>query len=297
VPWWSGGRCCSASTGPLSRPRPCVSRPSTRRPGATRAAAIEALAFQQRSTERDLALLAGGAISREDLERSELALARADATVSAAGERVRAVNQALVAARDRHSKRELVAPWDGSVVAVHPSRGDLARAGVPAVRLVQQGPHRVVTRLAQGEAREVRAGTPAILEARSERLSTEVSRVAAGLDPAGLVAVELDVGGPPFGLPDGASVDVTFELASGEGLVVPRAALLEGPEGSWVFTVREGRARAVPVEVVERGGSLLLVGGELEAGEAVVTEHPSILMTLAGGVAVRVLDAASEEAP
>ncbi len=152
--------------------------------------------------------------------------------------------------------------------------------------------------LAQDEARRVAPGIPATVAASGGALLARVSRVAAGLDAAGLVALEIDLQEPPFGLPDGAAVEVTLELGSGEGLVIPRRALLEGPEGAWIFTLNGDTSRAVPVEVLARGDNELLVRGDLAPGAAVIVEHPSVLMTLAGGVPVRVAGAPGlEETP
>lgn len=262
---------------------------------AEEAAAAEAVAFQSGVLERDRILFAGGGISREALERGELASSRAVATADAASRRVEALSEELAAARERYGKHLLIAPWDGAVVAVRLSPGDLARPGVPAVRLVRSGSYRVVARVGQEEARQVVPGTPVTLAGRGGSLSARVSRVAAGLDPAGLTALEIDLSEPPWGLSDGASLAVTLELDSGQGLVVPRRALLEGPEGAWVFTLDRGAARAVPVEVVTRGGDELLVRGDLAPGKPVVVEHPSVLMTLAGGVTVQVAGASDRE--
>jgi HlyD family secretion protein len=262
---------------------------------AEEAAALDALTYQERTLERDRALFAAGIISQEALERSELALLRSQSAARAASRRSEAVEEALAGARDREAKALLVAPWAGTVVGVSLAPGDLARAGVRALRLVREGPHRVIARLDPETARQVVPGSPAVVAARGDAVPASIARVAGGLDAAGLVAVEIDLPAAPFGLSDGAAVTVVLELEAGEGLIVPRRALLEGAPGPTVFVYREGVARAVPVEVLIRGGEEALVRGNLTPADSVVVEHPSVLMQLAGDVPVRLARPPGEE--
>ncbi len=251
---------------------------------------------QQARTLRDRRLFEGGAISRETLESSEAALARARASARAAREAVRGSSEAVEAAEDRLADTELRAPWNGEVAAVSSSPGDLAVAGRPALRLVREGDYRVDCRLPQEAAMDLEPGGPATLEAGGRRLELAVSRVGGGLDPSGLAIVEIDVPRRPLGLSDGASVRVTLGLRTAEGLAVPVLALLEGAGGPVVYRLDRAagdRVEAVPVEVRLRGSELAVVEGDLRVGDRVVTEHPSILMLLSDGASVHPVESSA----
>lgn len=246
---------------------------------------------QQRVTARDRILAEAGAISTESLERSEMMESTAEASVAAATARRDAIEQAVAASRARLEDASLTAPWAGEVVEVSVSAGDLAIAGRPCVRLVRDGAHRVWARVPQDSTTALQVGTPATLRHGLGAIAAEVSRVAAGLDPGGLVAVEIDLDRAPFGLRDGAFLEVVFELESVAGLAVPLRSLLSGARGTFVFVI-EGESevpsvRVRAVEVLLRGEQMAAVRGQLAAGDRVAVGHPSLLMMLAEGQAVR----------
>lgn len=246
---------------------------------------------QRRVTARDRTLAAAGAISPEALERSETTASRAGSAAAATASRRDAREQALLAARERLDDARLTAPWDGEVVDVALSSGDLAVAGRPCLRLVRDGAHRVRARLPQDAVAELRVGDPVTLRHGGAELEAGISRVAAGLDPSGLVSVEVDLDDAPFGLPDGAFLEVAFRVASADGLTVPLRALLSGQRGTFVFAVDDegdaSVARVVTVEPLLRGETTAAVRGELREGDRVIVAHPSVLMTLADGQTVR----------
>ncbi len=65
-------------------------------------------------------------------------------------------------------------------------------------------------------------------------------------------------------------IAVTFE---GEAYpAVPEAAIIWGSDGSYVWTVREGAARQVPVTIISREKGQVLVRGDIPEGSLVVAE-------------------------
>lgn len=252
-------------------------------------AAAGALAAQQAATRRDHILLAAGAVSEEHVETSEVRLVQARAGEVAAASRIAVAKEALLGARERLRDTRVEAPWDGAVAAVLVEPGDLAIAGRPVLRLVGSGRARVRVQLPQGLSGAVHPGAAVVLTHGGEELSAVVSRVAAGLDRSGLTSVEADLDRLPFGLTDGAAVGVAVTVESAEGLVVPAGALLRGEAGDFVFRVEAGVAQPVAVRVGATSGDLAVVDGSLREGDLVVVEHPSVLMRLADGVAVRVV--------
>lgn len=273
---------------------------------AARAQAASAAAeetFAETTLLRDRTLFAGGALSRETLDRAELGLERAAAAREAAERRVSAAAETLRGARERLADTVVRSPWDGEVVSVDVEPGDLARTGQPVARLVRKGPYRVVARLPQDAVARLVPGSPVVVSHGETEHPARVSRVAAGLDPSGLAVVEADLPERPAGLADGASVRLSVTLSEDEGLTVPTETLLEGAGRATVFRVDmvgdAPRLRSVAVTVRLRGRDRAIVevadpkGTGLELGDRVVAEHPSVLMTLASGMEVRVIESLS----
>jgi multidrug efflux system membrane fusion protein len=78
---------------------------------------------------------------------------------------------------------------------------------------------------------------------------------------------------PDMALVPGQLVDVTVALAEiPDATLVPREAVNTGPDGQFVYAVRDGRAEQVPVKVLFDNGVDDAVAGELRKGEMVITE-------------------------
>jgi membrane fusion protein (multidrug efflux system) len=77
---------------------------------------------------------------------------------------------------------------------------------------------------------------------------------------------------------------------------VPQRAVLEGPQGKFVYVVGEkGQAEARPVELGEWSGEDWIVTAGLKAGERVIIDG---LMKLGPGAPVKVAEAgAAQKAP
>lgn len=71
----------------------------------------------------------------------------------------------------------------------------------------------------------------------------------------------------------GQVVDVGVALNNfNNALVVPSPALNTGPDGRYVYAVANGKARLVPVEVLNDDGTNAAVKGELKPGDTVITD-------------------------
>jgi multidrug efflux pump subunit AcrA (membrane-fusion protein) len=94
---------------------------------------------------------------------------------------------------------------------------------------------------------------------------------------------------PPW-LMAGSSVEVAFAIErDGEGVVVPRDALVLGAVDTRVFEVVDGQAQPIVVEVVATANEeALVVGSGLEVGDQVVIRGNERLRP---GQAVRITEA------
>jgi RND family efflux transporter MFP subunit len=70
----------------------------------------------------------------------------------------------------------------------------------------------------------------------------------------------------------GMSFDVRWEIKGDSYPTVPEIALQWGRDGSFVWVIRDGVAKSVPGRVVSRKAGLVLIDGDIRAGEDVVVE-------------------------
>jgi multidrug efflux system membrane fusion protein len=89
----------------------------------------------------------------------------------------------------------------------------------------------------------------------------------------GTIELRASYPNPDMALVPGQLVDVTVALAEiPNATLVPREAVNTGPDGQFVYAVRDGRAEQVPVKVQFDNGVDDAVSGTLRKGELVITE-------------------------
>lgn len=112
---------------------------------------------------------------------------------------------------------------------------------------------RIDVAIPESEVPFVRKGLPvevSVAELPGRSFAGSVARIAYALDDATrTMATEIDITNPDRALRPGMYVRVQLAVdRRGESLLVPAQALVTDKEGSYVFTVREGRAHKVPVK-------------------------------------------------
>lgn len=134
----------------------------------------------------------------------------------------------------------IVSPVDGFVSRRYLDPGSSVGANSPVAAVVDIRTVRLVANLVERDVKQVRAGTPAIMEVDAypgEKFSGTVSRVAPVFDPSTRTAeMEIEVPNPGFRLKPGmyARVELTVETR-GEALTVPRNSLVDYEGRSGVF--------------------------------------------------------------
>ena len=89
----------------------------------------------------------------------------------------------------------------------------------------------------------------------------------------GTIELRASYPNPDMALVPGQLVDVTVALAEiPNATLVPREAINAGPDGQFVYTVKDGTAQAVPVKVLFDNGVDDAVSGGLRKGDMVITE-------------------------
>jgi membrane fusion protein (multidrug efflux system) len=241
-------------------------------------ARASAAATQRDRTER---LAEGGASSEV-----QLGVARVEHEAAAAGVESAAATVALT--QDALRKTRVVAPWAGTIAAVHLEVGSLVGPGQPAFRLVDVSRLQLRAGVGAAAVQQLHPGQEAkvfVAGDTGRAAPGEVTHVGPEPDPRShTYPVEIAVGGETGWLRPGMVGRVEIAVGSRpDAVVIPRAALTEGAEPH-VFVVDGEVAHKRSVTVGQREGSFVEIEAGLRSGEQVVTlgrQH------LADGTAVR----------
>jgi HlyD family secretion protein len=252
-----------------------------------------------RSTlRRQQELNKAGAISSDDLEAAETALAMAEDALQAAEFTERRAEYEVQLARARLAAPstsgrsvEVLSPIDGTVLKRLRESEGIVPVGEPLLEIGEPGRMEVVADLLSTDAVRVPRGAEVLIEqwGGGHTLHGRVRRV----EPSGFMKVSalgveeqrvnvvIDFTDPagPGRLGDGYRVEVRVVLwKEDDVLKVPVGALFRQGDGWAVFVVEEGRVRRQLVQLGQRNQNEGQITGGLEAGAVVVLHPPDTLM-------------------
>ena len=242
------------------------------RESGTSQQALEQAEYQQRSAEEELATAQLG----ERVASNELAAARA-ALASMTGD-----------PKAAPGKVQLVAPARGQVLRVFQESEGVVQAGAPLLELGDPRALEVVVDVLSTDAVRIEPGSEARIErwggelplrarVRSKQPSAFTTRSALGVEEQ-RVPVLLDITDDPArwqALGDGYRIEAKIRVAQLPNAVVVPAAALFRAQGTWAaFTLRDGRAQRIELELGARTPDWVEVKSGLAPGAAVVL-YPS----------------------
>lgn len=218
-------------------------------------------------------------ISSAELERRE-------ATLKAAQAQVQQAQAQWSAQRNQSAYATLVADVPGVVTAIEADPGQVVSAGVPVVRVAQDGPRDAVFSVPEDKVAAVRPGAPAGVRVWPGQnvLEGKVREVSASADPVTrtyLVKVSLDDRETP---PLGSTVSVTVRSGTprDEGAPViklPTSALRQDGKATavWVLDPGSMTVKSQPVQIATADGNEAVVSSGLQPGMLVVAAGVHVL--------------------
>jgi len=249
-----------------------------------------------RDKQRYAALRRQGAISAQQSDTSDTNADVVAATVAAD-------RAAMDMARLNLGYAQIRSPVDGKTGPILLQPGNMVSssngATAPLVTIAEVRPIKISFTLPQSElpriqarqqtrpllaALDVRDRAGKVLEAPVDFTSNIVS------NQSGTIELRATFPNSDLSLVPGQLVNVTVQLNDiPRALVVPRDAVNDGPTGSFVFVVKDGKAVQTPVEVLTDDGTNAAISGNgVVAGGTVVVEGQ---LRVTPGGAVRVLGA------
>ena len=255
---------------------------------SARAALDDALREEQRQTE--MLRTQVGTQASLDNARSATLIAQGklqDALEEVQNRRAQVLQRRadLALARSQLADTQVLAPFDGAVVARLAGTGDYLAAGAPLARLVRVDPLRLRLDVPEQAAAGIRAGQALRAELEDgTKVEGKVARISPELGARNrTLAVEGELANQERRLRPGSFAHVEIVLdGSARTLVVPPEALVRFAGLDKVFEivdgkalerrVRVGRVEAARVEILEGlkpGAELVLAPGNLQSGAGV----------------------------
>jgi HlyD family secretion protein len=273
---------------------------------AERQRAVTALDRARSTLRRQQELMKAGAISSDDLEGSETAVASAEDALRAAEFAERRAEGELQLARARLAAPstsgravDVIAPIDGTILKRLRESEGVVPVGEPLLEIGEPDRMEIVADLLSTDAVRVSPGADVLIEqwGGGHTLHGRVRRV----EPSGFMKVSalgveeqrvnvvIDFTDPAAAarLGDGYRVEVRIVLWKDDNVVkVPVGGLFRQGEGWAVFVVEEGRVRRQTVELGQRNENDGQITSGLDAGATIVL-HPPDTLTDGARVTVR----------
>lgn len=245
----------------------------------------------------------GGAVTNRDLAAADFKrfkelkeqnfisgaeLERREATLKAAQAQVDQAQAQLRSQRNQGAYATLVSDVAGVVTAVEAEPGQVVSAGLPVVRVAQDGPRDAVFSVPEDKIAAVRPG--ASVEVRvwpgQTQLAGKVREVSASADPVTRtyqVKVGLEVRDAKDVPPLGATVTVlpqSLQQAEGDQVIkLPTSALRQDGQATavWVLDPASMTVKSQPVQIATADGNEAVVASGLQPGMLVVAAGVHVL--------------------
>src|SRR5258706_2967142 len=230
-----------------------------------------------RDRDRYFALRDQGAISMQQRDASETNVEVVAATVNAD-------KAALETAQLNLEFTGIRAPIDGKTgpILVQPGNMVAANGTTVLVTITQVRPIKVSFALPQTDlpriqARQATHGLIASIDAAdgaAKPLSAPVAFTSNAVSAlSGTIELRASFANDDLALVPGALVNVTVQLSDiPNALVMPRDAINDSPNGSFVYVVKDGKAVERPVSVLFDDTRDVAVSGDIAAGDEVIVE-------------------------
>jgi RND family efflux transporter MFP subunit len=234
-------------------------------------AALEAqrdeLEQAQRDLERTRTLAAGGAVSKDELERANLKALQGGQETARLSAAVRAERSQLV----------LTAPFAGTIVRRDGEVGQIAGPDQPVFELATMDDLYVTAEVDERYVASLRPGMraevlPVALGGRAR--AATVSYLARDVDPrSGATTVRFRFDEPPEDVLVGASVDINVRVDQLENArLIPRDAVEGSERDAHVLVVQDGIVKRRDVQMRDWPAQWVVITKGLEKGELVVKD-------------------------
>jgi RND family efflux transporter MFP subunit len=236
--------------------------------------------------KRDKILYEKNAISKEKLEISQTNYEKAKALYNSVLSNIKSIENKIKETENQIKIKEndlnylyITSPVNGVVSKVLLREGNFAGAGVPIAIIEKEGTYKILVSL----PKLVKKETPVIVETEDKPVFAKINTIYPETDNNSLYIAEIKVNNLPLDIKIGSIVNVDFILSKKEGLIVPKNAILNLTNGSYVLTVKNGQFIKIPVKVIAEDKNNALIEGDVSEGTPVAIAEENKLRLLALG--------------
>jgi RND family efflux transporter MFP subunit len=218
--------------------------------------------------------------AREELKRNEALFEQQLITSSqlAAAKKSLVDTEASLQALNRISAGisvdKVTAPYAGIVTTIASAQGDFLAAGTAILKLARQGELNVQIGIEPEQIQRLNIGMPVSITTlfdQAQAIPSKIVAIHALINPqTRLVDIVLKLGPARANLLLGSRVRGDILLPTANSWVVPRSAVLNDANGSYVFQVRVGKAKRIAVTRGVDDGQRIAVTGSLDSRLPVV---------------------------
>lgn len=215
----------------------------------------------------------------------------ANTAVSAAKLAVSNAELALRNAEMALERRTITSPIAGTVGLIRVSPGNFVSAQTPITTIDDTSSILIDFWVPENYAAQISPGTPVNVSAIAlpgRSFTGDISAVDSRIDPASrTLQVQAEIPNPDNTLRSGMSFTVALNFPGETFPAVNPLSILWSAEGSYVWKYQEGKATKVMAEIVQRNSDGVLVRGDLNEGDPIITEG---ILQLSEGANVTLLD-------
>lgn len=185
------------------------------------------------------------------------------------------------AAQATIDRLSIIAPFDGEVLAIEQHPGDVVSTGTIAITLADRSNLYIDTQVDEADISQVAVGNSAAIT-MDAMPGVTLNGTVIFINPvgeivSGLIKYHVRVELAPLEDPVllGATADVTIQVSEAQdALAVPASAVQSDNAGEYVTVVEtDGSTRRVTVQSGESVGDLVIVTGDLQAGDKVQSDY------------------------
>lgn len=197
-----------------------------------------------------------------------------------------AIAQANVdAAQSTVDSMNIIAPFDGEILFVNSTKGDVVNTGTPAVIIADTNHYYVEAQVDEADIAKVNAGqsvditSDGLPDAKITGTVTAINPI--GVNTGGLIKFTVRIALDKTDVPiyPGATANVTITISEpATHLLVPLAAVQNGADGEFVQVQKaDGTLQQVIVTTGEMIGDNVIVSGDLKDGDQVIIKTTNAL--------------------
>ncbi len=241
---------------------------------ASRVSAQLAYDNAKKNYDNNKILFEEGIIAQTEMDQLEYAYLSAEAALASIDVQMETVQKNI-------ADCSVTAPISGVITSRGIEAGAMASQATPAYVIMDISTVRVAVGVSEQAVNEIKTGDDVsvlISAVSAEPLTGTVSSISPAAGQTGTYTVQIDVPNPDQTIKVGMLAEASFlEASSLDAIVLPRNAVLQKNEETYVYTVNQNIVKKTPVTVgIDTGDEIEITGG-LEIGDAVVIQGQTFL--------------------